>query len=85
MTPDAMYPRLVVISGHYNAQLGLLAAMRLDSLLNDTQVAAAMWVTAAGAGRNVTGSIPAAAAALVFELHQSVTRNTRRAVPGGWA
>lgn len=80
MTPDALYPRLVVISGHYNVQLAVLAAMRLDALLNDTQVAQAKWVTAAN-GR-VVGSVPGSAAVLAFELHQSLNVNTRRADEG---
>lgn len=77
MVPDAMYPRLVVVSGHYNVQLALIGSMRLDALLSDAQVAAARWVTAASG--KVTGSIPAAAAVLAFELHQSIADNKRRA------
>lgn len=72
------YPRLLVVSGHYNTQLSLLAAMGLDRMANDSQIAAAKWVTSASG--SVVGSMPATAAVLAFELHQSGVNRTRRAM-----
>jgi hypothetical protein len=67
----ATYPRLVVVSAHYNVQLGVLAALKADQApgLTRDRALALGWVTRADL--NATGTIPAAAAALVFELHRS--------------
>jgi hypothetical protein len=53
--------RLKVVSGHYNTQLGVLAALRLDKLLPASDAARIPWLR----------SMPSTAAVLVFELHQS--------------
>jgi hypothetical protein len=52
--------RLLVVSGHYNTQLGVLAALYLDNMMA-AQTAAVPWLT----------RIPATAAVLAFELHRS--------------
>ncbi len=50
--------RLKLVSGHYNTQLGVLAALRLDKFLPASKMP---WLS----------SMPSTAAVLVFELHQS--------------
>lgn len=52
--------RLVVVSGHYNTQLGILGGLYLDNM-TASQTAAVPWLT----------RIPATAAVLAFELHRS--------------
>jgi hypothetical protein len=74
LSTAATYPRLVVISGHYNVQLGVLAALKVDkSFANRSAAAAAAakWISVASL--NVTGVIPSAAAVLAFELHRNST------------
>ena len=68
------YPRLVVISAHYNVQLGILGALKVDNFLQSLGRAAALnaaWISVPAL--NVTGAIPSAAATLVFELHRGST------------
>ena len=60
--------RLKVVSAHYNVQLGLLAALRLDKLLSPPVAATVPWLTA----------MPATAAVLAFEVHQLPVGSTRR-------
>ena len=62
------YIRLKVISSHYNVQLGLLAALRLDTQLSPSVAATVPWLTA----------MPATAAVLAFEMHQLPVGSTRR-------
>ena len=57
--------RLVVVSGHYNTQLGVLSALKMDALLPAAQAAAVPWLT----------RIPATAAVLAFELFSSDGEN----------
>ena len=66
-TAEALVPRLVVLSAHYNSQLGVLGALQLDTLLTPKQTAAVPWLTTASS----QGAIPSAAAVLVFELHRA--------------
>jgi lysosomal acid phosphatase len=54
--------RLLVVSSHYNTQLGLLAALQLDRY--DPAEAALPWL------RPDNGTIPTTAAVLALELHQ---------------
>ena len=61
--------RLIVVSGHYNTQLGVLAALRMDAL-PAAQAAAVPWLT----------RMPATAAVLAFELFRSDSNGTASAV-----
>lgn len=69
--PSASFERLVVISSHYNVQLGVLAALDLDSYLSTTSTSIAgsvPWITIPS--KDLTGSVPTSAAVLAFELYQ---------------
>lgn len=64
------YYRLLSLSGHYNTQLGVLAALRLD--LNPASVASIPWFS----------NIPRLAAVMVFELHYFDTPGSQGQQPG---
>ena len=70
------YQRLVVISSHYNVQLGILSALNVDTYLSTTSQTIAVcvpWITIPSMNiQYVTGSVPAAAAVLAFELRESI-------------
>ncbi len=70
------YERLIILSGHYNVQLGIMAALKMDKYLlqNPSASPSVPWVTVPSA--NLTGVIPSAAAVLAFELHQSADRRS---------
>lgn len=79
--PTSSFERLVILSGHYNVQLGILAALGLDTFYNASREVEPMpWITVSQIG--FTGSIPSPAAVLAFELHQdhSGYRHAVRAV-----
>ena len=64
----AQYTRFKLVSSHYNVQLGILAALCLDTLLSASVAATVPWLTA----------MPATAAVLAFELHHAPVGNARR-------
>jgi hypothetical protein len=69
--PTTMFERLVIISSHYNVQLGVLSALEMDKYMikNPQSAPYVPWVTVPEL--NIVGLVPSAAATLVFELHAS--------------
>lgn len=70
-SPSFPYPRLVILSAHYNTQLGVLSALGLDAAgaLPASSAVSIPWITVPSIP--TVGVIPAAAAVLAFELHRS--------------